>query len=148
MTRPVSRAIGTYLIDVLADLGYVARLRSLSANIQFTYIQNTANRVQASLTQLVRRLPVPGQLPRSASIGCAAFHPNSDSSPNISGFCDPAARRALATRAARNDAAGLAAVDRAVTDAAPAVTLFNPSYIDVVVRADRRLRLPRRRSAG
>ncbi|MBC7801169.1 MAG: ABC transporter substrate-binding protein, partial [Gemmatimonadaceae bacterium] len=31
---PVARAIGAYLLDVLRDLGFVARLRSLSANVQ------------------------------------------------------------------------------------------------------------------
>ena len=74
---PVSRDIGTYLRDVLAELGFVARLRSLSANIQFTYIQNTANRVQASLTNWYADYPSPGNFLLGV-FGCAAFQPNSE----------------------------------------------------------------------
>ena len=128
---PVSRAIGTYLVDVLADLGFAARLRTLSANIQFTYIQNTANRVQASLSNWYGDYPSPSNF-LGGVYGCAAFHPDSDSSPNISGFCDKALDASMQQALDRHDAPALAAIDRAITDAAPAVTLFNPDYIDVV----------------
>ena len=65
--------------------------------------------------------------------GCSAFRPGSDASPNISGFCDPAldARRRAAL-ADPDGGAELAAIDRIVTEQAPAVVLFNPRYIDVV----------------
>ena len=128
---PPARAIGTYLRDVLADLGYAAKLRTLSANVQFTYIQNTANRVQASLTTWYADYPSAANF-LSGIFGCAAFRPNSDSSPNIAGFCDPALDAQLARALAAGDLAGIAAVDRAMTDAAPAVVLFSPRYIDVV----------------
>ena len=49
-TSAVMRAVGTYVLDVLRQLGFDARLRVLSGNLQFTYIQNTANHVQISLT--------------------------------------------------------------------------------------------------
>ncbi len=128
---PVGRDIGIYLRDVLADLGFVARLRTLSGNIQFTYIQNTANKVQASLTNWYADYPSPGNFLLGV-FGCAAFQPDSDSSPNISGFCDPALDEAVRRGLAERDAAAIAAVDRAITDLAPAVVLFNPSYIDVL----------------
>jgi peptide/nickel transport system substrate-binding protein len=128
---PVARAIGTYLRDVLEDIGYVAKLRTLSANIQFTYIQNTANRVQASLTTWYADYPSAANF-LAGIFGCAAFHPDSDSSPNIAGFCDPALDAQVARALATGDLAGLAAVDRAITDAAAAVVLFSPRYIDVV----------------
>ncbi len=126
---PSNRAIGTYMLDVLRDLGFVPRLRTLSSNIQFTYIQNTNNRVQISLTSWYADYPSAASI-IEGNVGCAAFRPGSDSSTNISGFCDPAIDAALV--AAGTDPARIAAVDRAVTDAAPAVVLFNPRYIDVV----------------
>ena len=121
---PSNRAIGTYLLDVLRDLGFVPRLRTLSGNVQFTYIQNTNNRVQISLTSWYADYPSAAGI-LSGNFGCAAFRPGSDASTNIPGFCDPALDAALA----RGEAA---AVDRAITDAAPAVVLFNPRYIDLV----------------
>ncbi len=129
---PVARAIGTYMLDVLRDLGFVPRLRSLSGNVQFTYIQNTGNRVQASLTTWYADYASAGNF-LGGVFGCSAFRPGSDASPNISGFCDPALdARLRAALAAPDGAAELAAIDRAVTDQAPAVVLFNPRYIDFV----------------
>ena len=128
---PVARAIGTYLLDVLHDLGFVARLRSLSSNVQFTYIQNTGNRVQASLTTWYADYPSAANF-LGGIFGCSAFRPGSDASPNISGFCDPALDARLQVALAHGDGAGLAAVDRAMTDQAPAVILFNPRYVDLV----------------
>jgi len=130
---PVARAIGTYLRDVLADLGFAARLRTLSANIQFTYIQNTANRVQASLTTWYADYPSAANF-LEGIFGCAAFRLNSDSSPNIAGFCDPALDAEVERALLARDLAGIAAVDRAMTDQAPAVVLFSPRYVDVVSR--------------
>jgi len=128
---PVARAIGTYLLDVLRDLGFVPRLRSLSSNVQFTYIQNTGNRVQASLTTWYADYPSAANF-LGGIFGCAAFRPRSDSSPNISGFCDPALDARLRAALADTDRTELAAIDRAITDQAPAVVLFNPRYIDFV----------------
>ena len=124
---PSNRAIGTYMLDVLRDIGFVPRLRTLSGNVQFPFIQNTNNRVQISLTSWYADFPSAASI-IEGNLGCAAFRPGSDASTNIPGFCDPAIDAALADA----DPAGIAAVDRAVTDAAPAVVLFNPRYIDVV----------------
>ena len=129
---PVARAVGTYLLDVLRDLGFVPRLRSLSGNVQFTYIQNTGNQVQISLTNWYGDYPSASNY-LGGVFGCTAFRPNSDASPNIAGWCDPAMDAALATALA--DPAGapqVAALDRALTDQAPAAVLFNPRYIDFV----------------
>ncbi len=130
---PVSRAIGVYLRDVLADLGFEARVRSLSGNVQFPYIQNSNNRVQASLTTWYADYPSAGNFLLGV-FGCGAFHPGSDTSPNISGFCEPALDARVMEGIARGDWGEVAAVDRAVTDLAPAVVLFAPRYIDVVSR--------------
>ncbi len=123
----VSRAIGTYLVEVLGDLGYRARLQSLSANVQFSYIQNSNNRVQASLTSWYADYPSAAPI-IAGNFGCAAFRPGSDNSTNIPGFCDPALDRRLE----QGGADDIAAVDRAITDQAPAVVLASPRFIDVL----------------
>ena len=128
---PTSRAIGTYLLDVLRDLGFRARLQALSGDVQFTYIQNTGNRVQASLTSWYADYPSAANI-LAGNFGCAAFHPGSDSSTNIPGLCDPALDAGLVRAVAAGDMAGVAAVDRAMTDAAPAVVLLAPRYIDLI----------------
>jgi peptide/nickel transport system substrate-binding protein len=125
-TSAVQRSIGTYLQGVLRQLGFDARLRVLSGTLQFTYIQNTANHVQISLTPWYSDYPGASDfLP--ILFGCAAFHPNSDSSVNLPGVCD-------AKLDARMAAAGVAdwpAIDRDVTDQSYYAVLFNPRYIDV-----------------
>src|SRR4029078_3170171 len=47
----ISRSIGVYLQSMLKDLGYDADVKPISPNIQFTYIQNTNNKVQISVSQ-------------------------------------------------------------------------------------------------
>ncbi len=129
-TSAVGHAIGTYVLGVLTQLGFDARLRVLSGNLQFTYIQNTDNHVQISLTPWFDDYPAASDfLP--VLFGCAAFHPGSDSSINFSGFCDPALDRRMQAAADGGDPAAWAPIDRAVTDRALFAVLFNPSYIDV-----------------
>jgi len=136
-TSTIQRAIGTYVIGVLRDLGYDARLRALSGNVQFTYIQNTDNHVQISLTTWYSDYPSAFDF-LAVLYGCASLHKGSDSSINMSGLCDPAldARMAAAlnTTDADERSRRWAAIDREVTDLAPAAVLFNPDYIDVTSR--------------
>ena len=47
----VSKSIGVYLQSVLTSLGYDTEVKPISPNIQFTYIQNTNNKVQISVSQ-------------------------------------------------------------------------------------------------
>ena len=69
---------------------------------------------------------------------CAGYHPGSDASINMSGFCDPAidARMQQAMAAALTDPARAArqwaAIDHDVTDRAPSTTLFQIHWLDVV----------------
>ncbi len=125
------RAMGTWLLDVLGDIGLRPRLLSLSGNIQFTYIQNTGNRVQASLTSWYADYPSAANI-LAGNFGCAAFREGSDSSTNIPGSCDPALDARLQAAVLAGDAEGVAAVDRAIMEQAPAVVLFSPRYIDLV----------------
>lgn len=132
-TSAVQRAIGTYILDVLRQLGFDAHLRVLSGNLQFTYIQNTDNHVQISLTPWYADYPSATDfLP--LLFGCASFHPGSDSSINFTGLCDPALDARMRAVADSGSDAGWAAIDREITDRAAYAVLFNPAYIDVTSR--------------
>lgn len=122
----VQRAIGAYVLGVLQDLGLDARTRALSANLQSTYIQNSANAVQISLTSWYADYPSAANI-LVPNFGCAAIRPGSDASTNIPGLCDPAVEAAFQ----RGD---WEAADRAVTDLASAAVLFAPRYVNVVSR--------------
>jgi peptide/nickel transport system substrate-binding protein len=133
----VSRAIGVYLQGVLTELGYVASVKPISPNIQFTYIQNTNNKVQISISQWFQDYPSPSNF-LQVLFSCASFHGGSDASINIAGFCDPTIDAMMADAQAKaiTDPAKAAeiwtAVDKAVTDAAPAAVLFTPKRVDFV----------------
>ncbi|WAJ28265.1 ABC transporter substrate-binding protein [Antarcticirhabdus aurantiaca] len=133
----VSRAIGVYLQDVLTELGYKASVQPISQNLQFTYIQNTNNKVQISISQWFQDYPSPSNF-LNVLFSCGSFHPGSDASVNIAGFCDEAveAKMKEAFAAAVTDPASAlpiwTEVDRQVTDAAPAAVLFTPKRVDFV----------------
>ncbi|MGX5720252.1 ABC transporter substrate-binding protein [Shinella zoogloeoides] len=133
----VSRSIGVYLQSVLTSIGYVADVKPISANIQFTYIQNTNNKVQMSVTQWYKDYPAASDF-LHILFGCASFREGSDASINIAGFCDEAIdakmQKALdlgVTDQAAADALW-AEIDHEVTDQAPAVGLFTPKRLDFV----------------
>src|SRR3954453_17710999 len=131
------RDIGVYLQSVLNDLGFKASIKAISANIQFTYIQNTKNKVQISIIQWYQDYPAASDFLYEL-FGCASFHEGSDSSINISGFCDQAIDQRMQeamARAATDEAAAnklWAGIDRTVTDAAPAAIMFTPKDLDFV----------------
>ena len=83
----VDRNVGVYLQSVLNDLGYKASVKAISPNIQFTYIQNTNNKVQMSVTQWYQDYPAASDF-LNVLFGCGSFREGSDSSINIAGFCD------------------------------------------------------------
>jgi peptide/nickel transport system substrate-binding protein len=132
-----SKAIGTYMQSLLNQIGYKATLKVLSNNIQFNYIQNTKNKVQISVTQWYQDYPAASDF-LNVLFGCGSFHPGSDTSINIAGFCDKKIQaqmdRAEALGATDSPAANKlwAQVDKQVTDEAPAAVLFNPKNIDFV----------------
>ena len=133
----VSKAIGTYMQSVLTDIGYEAEVKPISPNIQFTYIQNTNNNVQISITQWYQDYPAASDF-LNILFGCSSFSPGSDSSINIAGFCDKDIQakmdEALALGVTDQAAANVmwAEIDKAVTDAAPMAALFTPKHIDFV----------------
>ncbi|MFT8417452.1 MAG: ABC transporter substrate-binding protein [Acetobacter sp.] len=84
-------AMGVWVRDMLQSLGYQAVLRPLSSSLHLAYIQNTDNHVQISLTSWSADYPSASNF-LDALFGCENFHPHSDSSINISGFCDAPAQ--------------------------------------------------------
>jgi peptide/nickel transport system substrate-binding protein len=134
-TTPNDKAYGLYFVDLLNSLGYKATLQALSADIQYPYIQNTKNHVQFSFSDWYQDYPAASDF-LNILLGCDSFHPNSNSSPNIAGFCDQQIQAKMdqaATTGITDPAAGneiWAQVDKDVTDQAPWVSMFNPKYID------------------
>ncbi|BBE71747.1 ABC transporter substrate-binding protein [Oharaeibacter diazotrophicus] len=133
----VSKAIGTYLQTVLGDLGYKAAVKPISSNIQFTYIQNTNNKVQMSISQWYQDYPQPSNF-LNILLSCASFTPGADASINISGYCnkDLDARMKAALELAVTDPEASYAewtkIDQAFMDAAPMAPLFTPKRVDFV----------------
>ncbi len=133
------KQLGTYLQSVLNDLGWPTTLKLLSNAVQFTYIQNTNNKVQISLSTWYQDYPAAADF-LEVLFSCASFHPGSDASINISGLCNPGLEadfaRARATGVTDPAAADAqwAAIDRKVVDLAPAAFLFNLKQIDFVSR--------------
>ena len=136
----VDRNVGVYLQSVLNDLGYKASVKAISSNIQFTYIQNTNNKVQMSVTQWYQDYPAASDF-LNVLFGCGSFREGSDSSINIAGFCDAEIEKRMqeAMALAVTDEAAAnklwAGIDKSVTDAAPAAILFTPKHLDFVSRA-------------
>lgn len=133
----VSKSIGVYLQSVLKEIGYDAEVKPISPNIQFTYIQNTNNKVQISVSQWYQDYPAASNF-LNVLFGCGSFTEGSDSSINIAGFCDQeveAKMKEAFTLAATDEAAAnkiWTEIDKMVTDKAPAAPLFTPKHIDFV----------------
>lgn len=131
----VAREVGTYLQSVLTDLGYEASVNPISANIHFTYIQNTNNNVQVSVSQWYQDYPAASNF-LNVLLSCASFHPGSDASVNISGYCNPEidARMQAAMDLAVTDPeaadAEWALIDQAFMAESPVAPLFTPKYVD------------------
>ncbi|HUY98106.1 MAG TPA: ABC transporter substrate-binding protein [Verrucomicrobiae bacterium] len=133
----VNKSIGEYVQSVLNQIGYKATLKPLSANIQFTYIQNTNNHVQISLSQWYQDYPAASDFLR-VLLSCSEFHPGSDNSINIAGYCNPALDRRMAAAETLSLSNPTAAnrlwgkIDEAMMQQAPWAPLFTPKLIDFV----------------
>jgi peptide/nickel transport system substrate-binding protein len=93
--------------------------------------------VQMSVTQWYQDYPAASDF-LNVLFGCDSFHPESDNSVNIAGYCDKSVdvlmKHALATGVTDPAAANKewAVIDKKVTDAAPAAYIFTPKHIDFV----------------
>jgi peptide/nickel transport system substrate-binding protein len=132
-----SRGMGVYIQSILNQLGYVTSVRALDFNVQFTYQQNTNNHVQISLTDWVADYPAASDYLR-VLYGCDSFHPGSDASINIAGFCDRAieAQMTHASELSVTDPKGGNAlwsqIDREITDRALAANLLQLKWVQPV----------------
>jgi peptide/nickel transport system substrate-binding protein len=135
--RAVEVAMGTYLQNMLRTLGFDADVKPIAFAIQFTYIQNTSNKVQISLSDWYADYAEPSNF-LSALYGCENFHPGSDSSIDISGFCfkpfeDLAHQAALTSVTDKAAGAALwARADRMLLEQAPAAPLIQFKKIELV----------------
>ena len=141
--------MGVYLQSVLNSIGYKASVKAISGNIQFTYIQNTKNKVQISVTQWYQDYPAPSDF-LYVLLGCDSFHPGSDTSVNMAGFCNKPIHNddeeGAQARASPIPTAALklwTKIDHAITDESPLAVLLNPRQIDFLSKRVGQLRLER-----
>ena len=133
----VNKQMGVYLQSVLNSIGYKATVKPISGNIQFTYIQNTSNKVQISVTQWYQDYPAASDF-LDVLLGCASFTPNSDSSINMAGYCN----KKLDVKMAKAKALGATdpvaanklwgAIDQEVMADAPVAVAFTPKQLDFI----------------
>jgi peptide/nickel transport system substrate-binding protein len=134
-TTDVNKATGLYFVGLLNKLGYKAQLQALSPDIQYPYCQNSKNKVQFCYSSWYQDYPAASDF-LNILLGCGSYIPNSNASPNISEFCvkpiqakmDQAAVQAVTDPSGSNTT--WAGVDKAVTDQAPWVAMYNPKYVD------------------
>lgn len=133
----VNKQTGEYIQSVLTEIGYKATLKPISGNIQFTYIQNTNNKVQISLSQWYQDYPAASDF-LYILLSCASFTPGSDSSINMAGYCNKeldvkmqkAMTLGLTDPAAANKMWG--DIDKEVMADAPVAVAFTPKQVDFI----------------
>ena len=133
----VNKQMGVYLQSVLNSIGYKATVKPISGNIQFTYIQNSKNKVQISVTQWYQDYPAASDF-LDVLLGCASFTPNSDSSINMAGYCNKALDVKMAKAKALGATDPAAAnklwgqIDQEVMADAPVAVAFTPKQLDFI----------------
>jgi len=136
-TTEVDKAYGEYFVDLLNKLGYKATPQFLSNDIQYPYVQNSKNKVPFAFSDWFADYPAASDF-LNILLGCGSFHPNSNASPNIAEFCDKGIQAQMdkAGRTAIEDPAAANTmwqqVDKATTDKAPWVAMFNPQQLNFV----------------
>lgn len=134
--RAVDMAMGTYLQNVLRKLGYDADVKPISFALQFNYIQNTNNKVQISLSDWYADYPSASDF-LTAIFGCENFHPGSDSSVNIAGYCNQETEDVLnkaeltSVTDPKAGAALWAKADRMILNDAPSAPLIQIKKIEI-----------------
>ena len=136
-TDEVGKAIGNYMVGLLNQLGYDASFKALGGGPQYEYIQNSSHHVQISYSSWYQDYPAASDF-INVLLSCGSFHPNSNASPNIAGFCnqkiDANIKHALATAVTNPSGANAqwAQIDKQLTDQAPWASMFNPKLVDFV----------------
>ena len=136
-TDEVGKAIGNYMVGLLNQLGYKASFRALGGGPQYEYIQNSSHHVQISYSSWYQDYPAASDF-INVLLSCSGFVPNSNASPNISGFCDKKIdahiKKALDKAVTDPEAANeqWAQIDREIVDRAPWASMFNPKLVDFI----------------
>jgi peptide/nickel transport system substrate-binding protein len=136
-TDQVGKALTEQMVADLNLIGYKASPQLLTAGVQYTFVQNSANssKWNVGYSQWFQDYPAPSDF-LNVLLGCNTIHPNSDASPNIAAFCNQAIQaqinQAEAAEATNpTQAASLwTTIDHSVTQQAAWVDLFNPKQID------------------
>jgi peptide/nickel transport system substrate-binding protein len=130
--------VGRYLVSLLDQLGYHARLRTVAdTNTSFQPGDSRA-KIQGGLLVFVPAYPAAEQFLSPDFSSCQSFVPDSINNPNLPEFCDhefdATVRNALAADEALSPTATQlwAQADRQLTDQAPFVSLLTPSTVDFV----------------
>jgi peptide/nickel transport system substrate-binding protein len=139
LTDQVSKAFAEQMAADLNAIGYKASTQLLSSSIQYPFIQNSSNsgKWNVAYSSWYQDYPAASDF-LNVLLGCGTIHPNSNASPNIAAFCDQSIQSKINQAEAQGatNPSGAAAlwtqVDRADTNAAPWVDMFNPKQIDVL----------------
>ena len=130
--------VGHYLVSLLDQLGYHARLRTVAATDTSFQPGDSRAKIQGGLYSYEPAYPAASEFLGPQYESCQSFMPDSANNLNWAEFCDPrfdaTVRRALAADAATLPAATRlwTQADRQFTDQAPMVSLVTPSTIDFV----------------
>ena len=130
--------VGRYLVSLLDQLGYHARLRTVAATDTSFQPGDSRAKIQGGLLVFVPAYPAAEQFLSPDFSSCQSFVPDSINNPNLPEFCDhefdATVRSALAADEALSTTATQlwAQADRQLTDQAPFVSLLTPSTVDFV----------------
>jgi peptide/nickel transport system substrate-binding protein len=83
------KAVGSYLVQLLKDLGYQAHLHAVSSDRFWTAISNSRSKIQmASVVGWLADFPAASDffLP---DLTCHSFYDDPTSTNDLAGFCDP-----------------------------------------------------------
>ena len=132
-----SPATARYVVSVLDQVGYRARLRTVSPQTYFGVLGDSRDGVQAGFFSWYQDYPAPSDF-IDPLFTCGSFLPRNRNNINAAEFCDPRidaqARQALALeqRAPAVAAGRWAAIDRELVNKAPWVPLYNPRDLTVL----------------
>jgi peptide/nickel transport system substrate-binding protein len=133
----VGTALAEQMVSDLDSIGYKASTQLLSATNQYPYVQDSANAGtwNVAWSAWYQDYPAPADF-LNVLLGCGSIHANSDASPNIAEYCDPATQKQInqAESEEATDPTAAAAlwttIDHEDTLQAPWVDLYNPKQID------------------
>src|SRR6516165_6410047 len=138
-TDQVGKALAEQMVSDLNSIGYKASTQLLSSSVQYNFVQNSSNsgKWNVAYSQWFQDYPAASDF-LNVLLGCPYFHPGSDASPNISGYCNQSIQAEMdhALKVGETDQTSANTiwtdVDKRLTDQAGIVTLFNPNLVDFV----------------